>query len=216
MKASNAHLTVQFDANRITGTEYATVYLGSMQAAMAQAVQYILGEQAADKQADLLAAQIVSAGVKDAIENAQSTQDLLNKAEEITASTAKTLNDTTMRTEQVTASTAKTTREDSSSTAQTNLLIQKTATELGQTTGTISATGVSNQAGTIARQQELLYAQKEGFKRDAEQKITKMMMDNYAVRRSTNDAEIVHPSFDEANIDAIVTKAAAGIDVTLT
>ena len=51
MKAGNVHLLQEYNQNRISGKEYSTVYLGMMQSAMAQAVQFI----AASKQADLLA-----------------------------------------------------------------------------------------------------------------------------------------------------------------
>jgi len=60
MKAVNAQLLSQYEKSRITGTDYANVYLGSMQSAMAQAVQFLLGEQTADKQGDLLAQKIIT------------------------------------------------------------------------------------------------------------------------------------------------------------
>jgi len=51
MQAGEAHLLREYKSNRITGKEYSTVYLGMMQSAMAQAIQYL----SASKQADLLA-----------------------------------------------------------------------------------------------------------------------------------------------------------------
>jgi hypothetical protein len=51
MQAGEIHLKREFDTNRITGKEYSTVYLGMMQSAMAQAIQFL----SASKQADLLA-----------------------------------------------------------------------------------------------------------------------------------------------------------------
>ena len=56
MAAGEAHLVREYDAHRITGKEYSTVYLGMMQSAMAQAVQFL----SASKQADLLAQKIVT------------------------------------------------------------------------------------------------------------------------------------------------------------
>ena len=50
MSAGEAHLLQEYTANRITGKEYSTVYLGMMQSAMAQAIQYLVTA----KQADLL------------------------------------------------------------------------------------------------------------------------------------------------------------------
>lgn len=42
MKAVNAHLKQEFDKGRITGDQYAKVYLGSMESALANSVQFLL------------------------------------------------------------------------------------------------------------------------------------------------------------------------------
>lgn len=142
MKAVNAQLTEQFDKNRITGSDYATVYLGAMQNAMAQGVQFLLGEQIADKQADLL--------------------------------------------------------------------IQKIETEKAQTEDTVTAGPV---AGTVKKQQDLLTAQTDGFARDAEQKVLKIMMDAYAIQRSTDSAFAPPINADNTSIDHVIAKAADGIGI---
>jgi len=54
MSVITAHIDVEYNKNRIKGSDYSTVYLGAMQSAMAQAVQFVLGEQQAQKQAELL------------------------------------------------------------------------------------------------------------------------------------------------------------------
>ncbi len=51
MEGIEKHIITQYEENRITGTDYANVYLGSIQAALAQAVQFGL-------QKDLTEAQI--------------------------------------------------------------------------------------------------------------------------------------------------------------
>lgn len=56
MESSNLYLQEQYNEDRITGAEFATVYLGTLQAVLSQAVQFLLGQQAADKQAELLVA----------------------------------------------------------------------------------------------------------------------------------------------------------------
>lgn len=51
METVTQHIDAQYLSGRIKGTDYATVYLGSMQTVLAQAVQYIIGGlQAMDKQ----------------------------------------------------------------------------------------------------------------------------------------------------------------------
>jgi len=67
MQAGEAHLFQEYQRSRITGKEYSTVYLGMMQSAMAQAMQFVLGEQQADKQADLITEQTLSATAQTAL-----------------------------------------------------------------------------------------------------------------------------------------------------
>ena len=58
MLSSTAHLLVEYNKNRIKGTEYSKVYLGAMDSAMSQSIAFILGRQRADKEADLIDEQI--------------------------------------------------------------------------------------------------------------------------------------------------------------
>jgi predicted Holliday junction resolvase-like endonuclease len=54
MKAVTLHLEEQFNAGRITGTDYATVYLGALQSVLAQAVNFTLNMNKANEEATLL------------------------------------------------------------------------------------------------------------------------------------------------------------------
>lgn len=49
MKAINGNIQVQYDSGRIKGTEYAEVYLGSMQTAIAEAMKFILNKKTIEK-----------------------------------------------------------------------------------------------------------------------------------------------------------------------
>ena len=55
MKTVTLHLEEQFNAGRITGTDYATVYLGALQSVLAQAVTFTLNMNKSNKETDLLA-----------------------------------------------------------------------------------------------------------------------------------------------------------------
>ena len=57
MTAVGSRLEEQYQEDRIKGSDYATAYLGAMQYAMAQAMQFLLGKQQADAQAELIKAQ---------------------------------------------------------------------------------------------------------------------------------------------------------------
>jgi len=60
LETVTAHLNAQFKLNRISGTEYATVYLGLMQAAIAQAVAYTIGIEKTNSEVSLLAQKEIS------------------------------------------------------------------------------------------------------------------------------------------------------------
>ncbi len=60
MQATTAHLQAELEEGRITGQEYATVYLGSIQTAMQQALQFVLNSQASANQAALIHAQTIN------------------------------------------------------------------------------------------------------------------------------------------------------------
>lgn len=57
MEAVKAHIDYQYDKNRLTGAQYAEVYLGGLTAAMSQSVAYVQGTY----QKELIAAQVAMA-----------------------------------------------------------------------------------------------------------------------------------------------------------
>ena len=54
MKVVTLHVEKQFTEGRITGTDYATVYLGALQSTLAQAVNFTLSMNKANEEATLL------------------------------------------------------------------------------------------------------------------------------------------------------------------
>lgn len=74
MQANKAHLDDQFNSDRIKGPEYATVYLGSLQAVMGTALQFLLQKNAANQDALLKAKQLELAEVQLQIAQAQLLQ----------------------------------------------------------------------------------------------------------------------------------------------
>ena len=57
MEAVKHHLDTQFNLNRITGPQYAEVYIASLQAAMQASTQYLMGILFADQQRDKIVAE---------------------------------------------------------------------------------------------------------------------------------------------------------------
>lgn len=86
---------------------------------------------------------------------------------------------------------------------ETALLTQKVLTEQAQTNNIGSADSITG------KQKALYQAQADGFKRDAEQKATKILIDTWNVRRTTNDVE--PEVVGNGTITAAVTKMVAGI-----
>lgn len=153
-KAVLAHVVAEYQSGRITGKEYATVYLGALQSSLASAVQFVLGKQAADKEAEKSAAEILLLNQKAATEEAQTLE----------------------------------------------------TTTYGSTPGSV--------AGVILKQKNLILNQTEGFIRDAEQKAAKILMDSYAIRRSTDSAEVPPTKADNADINQFIDELAAGLGIT--
>ena len=88
------------------------------------------------------------------------------------------------------------------------LLTQKTATERAQ----VTAMGVDADS-VVGRQKGLYLAQADGFKRDAEQKATKIMVDSWNVRRTTDEATVADSTnmLNDAAVGRAVTKLLTGV-----
>ena len=54
MEAVNIHLEAQFNLGRITGSDYATVYLGAMQAALQNSVAFVMGLEKTNAEVTLI------------------------------------------------------------------------------------------------------------------------------------------------------------------
>ena len=146
------YINEEFSKGRLTGKDYATVYLGGMTGVLQASVAYLTRDKEIEK---------------------------LN--------------------------------------AEISLLRQKTVTELANTCNTIpTGLGFNNTLtiqGNVGKQMDLYSAQTAGFARDAEQKLLKMLIDTWSVRRTTDDGTIASPSngLDDASILSLVNKAKAGI-----
>ena len=67
----NLHLEAQFAAGRITGTDYATVYLGALQSTLAQAVNFTLSMEKANAEKLLIDAQELKVDAEKLLVDAQ-------------------------------------------------------------------------------------------------------------------------------------------------
>lgn len=62
MNAVNKNIESQYTKGRITGSDYATVYLGAIQSVLAQSVEYVMKEKVSEAQVDNM---VADTGFKD-------------------------------------------------------------------------------------------------------------------------------------------------------
>jgi hypothetical protein len=203
MKAARAHLDEQFSKNRIKGPEYATVYLGSLEQVLANSVQFLLAKDKIGLDSQLLEKQLEIAGVElqiKQVELAIAEKNSLKVTAEIAVLVAQECKlraeyDVLMETK------LKTVQE-------TMLLTWKVTTEKAQTL----ALGVDD--NSVIGKQKLLYAaQTEGFLRDGEQKVAKIMVDSWNVRRTTDEGTVADATnmLNDTSVGRAVTKLLAGV-----
>ena len=199
MTAMELRLDEQYDRGRIKGGDYASVYLGLSQSVLQQAIAYTLGVQSADKQADLIAEQIIASTATTVRNDANATQERAVGAEQVTASTATTTRNDSIAVEQI-----------DKLQAEEALLLQKKFTEDAQILDTVNAASV---LGIIGKQKTLYENQANGFTRDAEQKAMKAFTDVWTVAKSTSpdDLELALPlNADQHSMDVMLAKLAIG------
>lgn len=203
MRANKAHLESEFQKNRIKGAEYATVYLGSLESVMSGAIQFLLQKDKMALEAQLVARQIMLAEVEVIKANAQVEEiraKTLNLGAELLVLQAQKckldaefdlLQSTNLKTAE-----------------EIQLLVWKTNTEKAQTLGT----GVDENS-VIGKQKALYGAQTSGFTRDAEQKVAKVMVDSWNVRRTTDEGTVADGTnmLNDAAVGRAVTKLLSGV-----
>ena len=164
MEAVNTHLEAQFQKGRITGTDYATVYLGAIQSVIQQSVSFAIGQEKTNAEVALIDEQIIET---------QEKVDLLQSQDlEVVANTSR----------QDTLSTRQALKID----AETAMLEQKEITEYAQTQVTTQTAPDAD--SILGRQATLFEEQAKGFKWNADQKYLKTLLDAWAINTSTAGA----------------------------
>jgi hypothetical protein len=83
MKAANENIKIQNQTSRITGAEYAEVYLGTMQSAIAEAMKFLLNKDQIIKDLELKQAQIDATETDTLIKQEQSAKEIEVKQAQI-------------------------------------------------------------------------------------------------------------------------------------
>lgn len=204
MRSVDAHLQQEYSKSRIRGTEYSTVYLGSLQTTMERALQLLLSKDKTDLENQLITAQIAKVNAEKLKVDAEilllQQQEKNAIQEELVLKAQKCKLD---------AEFDLLVCQKGKCDAETALLNQKTVTEAAQT----GAAGVEADS-MVGRQKELYRTQAEGFTRDAEQRVAKIMVDTWNVRRTTDEGTIADATnkLDDASIGRAIDKLLTGIN----
>jgi regulator of replication initiation timing len=196
MRAQKVHLEQEFKQGRIKGPEFATVYLGSLEAILTAATAFLLQKDKSYQEAQLIGAQISKVNAEIELVRQQAANAVVEK-QVLEAQVCKLKAEY----DAIVATLEKTAEEK-------ELLRWKTITEKAQTT----TTGVDMDS-VIGKQKALYAAQTEGFARDAEQKAAKAMLDTWSVRRTTDSATVADDvnKLNDAAIGRAVEKLLTGV-----
>lgn len=212
MRSLEKHLDQEFNKNRIRGPEYATVYLGSLQATLEAAMAFLTQRHKLALESDLLDLEKTLKNVQIQLAQAQLAQteaqtQLIEQQTEnaVLEGTVLVARECLLRAEYDVMMLNRL-----KVTAETNLLNDKRVTEQAQTNGTNTSPD-----SVLGRQSALYLAQTNGFIRDAEQKAAKLLVDTWNVRRTTDEGVTANATnkLDDATIGQAVTKLLTGIGV---
>ena len=203
MRAARSHLDEEFTRNRIKGSEYANVYLGSIEPVLVQSVEFLLNKDKAKNEADLIAAQIRETEAKILLIHAQTE---LAKQQKLNAITEELIMHKQMC--KLDAEFDLIMEQVSKTVTEAGLLAQKIQTEKAQTTG-----AGTTEDSVIGKQKTLYQAQADGFKRNAEQSAAKLMIDSWNTRRMTDEGTVADSlnQLNDANVGRTVSKLMSGI-----
>ena len=207
MRSVNTHIAQEYQANRLQGKEYATVYLGALNSVLQLAIQFGL---AVDKTNLELLNQTKQLEIAE-----QQRLNLLQEGLNLVAQRALLVAQTETAVQQglnlvderLTSAKARL-RTD----AEITLINQKTATETAQVDGA----GVTEDS-VIGKQNTLYTAQIDGVKQDAVQKAAQILIGTWNARRTTDDTtEASYENrLEDLSIGNVVAKMMTGISVDL-
>lgn len=214
MRSVRAQLDIEYKANRIKGSEYATVFLGALEAVMTTALTFTLTKHKTAQDILLQEQQIEASKAQVALLEQQRLNavaeglNLAAQKAQIDAQAALLVQQrTNLIDELITQSTNRLRIE-----TEIDLINQKKATELAQ----IDGTGISPDS-IIGNQLSLYSAQAAGYARDAEQKAAQILTSSWNIRRTTNDTEPATPSnrLDDIHVGLAVKQLLTGVGITL-
>jgi hypothetical protein len=206
MASVKAHLKAEYDANRITGSEYTKAYIALTEAALSNATQYLLAQEQAywtalGAQAQAQAASIAVVTGRVQLQTAKTQlQAMVYEAANNQASYA--LNKAKLATEDATYGTA-IYQLNNLLPKQLDLVKEQVETQRSQTLDT-RTDGTTAVTGSVGKQKALYAQQILSYQRDAEVKAAKIFSDAWITMKTIDEGLLPPTGFDNTTIAAIL------------
>lgn len=199
MESASKHLKVEFKENRITGGEYTKAYIATLESCMGNAVQFLLGRDAAFWQAATAQIGAVTARVQLA---AAKASYVMAKAQALTAKSDFGLTTMKIATESETYCAALF-NVQSILPAQERLLQEQYEVQRAQTQDTRSDSLTIK--GSIGKQKELYDQQITSYKRDSELKAAKLYSDAWITQKTIDEGLNPPNAFTNSIVDEVMS-----------
>lgn len=214
MRSVRAQLDVEYQSGRIKGSEYATVFLGALEAVMTTALTFTLTKHKTAQDILLQEQQIEASKAQVALLEQQKLNaiaeglNLTAQKAQIEAQAALLVQQRTNMSDDLLTQKANRLRIEN----EIDLINQKRLTELAQVDGS----GVTPDS-VLGNQLALYSAQAAGYARDAEQKAAQILTSTWNIRRTTDDTEPANPDnrLDDEHVGIAVAKLLTGVGITL-
>lgn len=206
MKGFKAHLKGEYDAGRISGSEYTKAYIACTEAAMANGVQFLMNRdtaywQAVNAQLQARAAEVAVVIARVQLE-AEKTRLQTLRIEALNQQAQYAINKIRLASESVQYDTA--VYNLANILPQQKVLLQEQI-EAQRAQTLDNRTDGAVVKGSVGKQKELYAQQITSYQRDAEMKAAKVFIDAWTVMKTIDEGLAPPTGFSNANLDTILT-----------
>ena len=194
MKAVNENINIQYELTRITGSDYATVYLGAIETCIKEATNLLLQKAIADKEIEVKQAQILNIQEETKLTAAQATAYPLQSAKEIEVKTQQIL---TMQS------------DDKIKSAQSTKDLEVKTKDLGVKQAQIDK--LIDDLLTAAKQRELYSRQILGFDDNKYQKLFESQLSSWGLMFSSGMMTEKPAVIRDDKVSTLYTKLTTGL-----
>lgn len=208
MKAVNENINIQYELTRITGSDYATVYLGAIETCIKEATNLLLQKAIADKEIEVKQAQILNIQEDTRLKTAQiatEQEETKLKAAQATAYPLQSAKDLEVKSKEIEVKTQQilTMQNDD------NIKSAQSAKDLGVKQAQIDK--LIDDLLTAAKQRELYSRQILGFDDNKYQKLFESQLSSWGLMFSSGMMTEKPAVIRDDKVSALYTKLTTGI-----